>query len=171
MVILLAGDSHTGKTNLERWHYPYLSIDHLKMSLIRTRLIRLQAESSDAALTAELWPVVREIIKTCIENEQNLIVEGVYIPFGWELDFSAYYRRSVRYICLIFSEEYILTAQSDIKKYANIIEARQQQELDVAGMLKTNRYNLEQCRQRGYKYLLIDKHYYIDDKMLQDLLD
>ena len=39
MVILIAGGSHTGKTLLaqrllERHHYPYLSIDHLKMGLI-----------------------------------------------------------------------------------------------------------------------------------------
>ena len=41
MVILIAGGSHTGKTLLaqrllERYHYPYLSIDHLKMGLIRS---------------------------------------------------------------------------------------------------------------------------------------
>ena len=30
---------------------------------------------TDDALTDYLWPVVREIIKTAIENEQNLIIE------------------------------------------------------------------------------------------------
>lgn len=41
MIILIAGASHTGKTLLaqrllEKYGYPYLSIDHLKMGLIRS---------------------------------------------------------------------------------------------------------------------------------------
>ncbi len=40
MVILITGASHTGKTALaqkllEKYKFPYLSIDHLKMGLIR----------------------------------------------------------------------------------------------------------------------------------------
>ena len=40
MIILITGASHTGKTllaqrMLEEYQYPYLSIDHLKMGLIR----------------------------------------------------------------------------------------------------------------------------------------
>ena len=89
MIILIAGDTHTGKTLLaqkllEKYHFPYLSIDHLKMGLIRSGQSQLSPDSSDAELTRELWPIVREIIKTNIENSQNLILEGCYIPFGWE---------------------------------------------------------------------------------------
>ena len=41
MIILITGASHTGKTllaqrMLEKYRYPYLSIDHLKMGLIRS---------------------------------------------------------------------------------------------------------------------------------------
>ena len=41
MIFLITGASHTGKTLLaqrllEKYHYPYLSIDHLKMGLIRS---------------------------------------------------------------------------------------------------------------------------------------
>ena len=41
MVILITGASHTGKTllaqrMLEKYKYPYLSIDHLKMGMIRS---------------------------------------------------------------------------------------------------------------------------------------
>lgn len=84
MVILIAGGSHTGKTLLaqrllERYHYPYLSIDHLKMGLIRSGQTRLTPED-DRELTDYLWPIVREMVKTAIENRQNLIVEGCYIP-------------------------------------------------------------------------------------------
>ena len=82
MVIIITGASHTGKTllaqkTLEKYKYPYLSIDHLKMGLIRSKSTSLTPLSSDEALTEYLWPTVREIIKTAIENGQNLIVEGV----------------------------------------------------------------------------------------------
>ena len=80
MVFLIAGASHTGKTALaqkilERYGYPYLSIDHLKMGLIRSGCTALTPEDDDE-LTAYLWPIVREIIKTAVENGQNLTVEG-----------------------------------------------------------------------------------------------
>ena len=81
MVILIGGASHTGKTNLaqqllEKYKYPYLSIDHLKMGLIRSGNTELTPMSDDLALTKYLWPIIREVIKTAIENGQNLIIEG-----------------------------------------------------------------------------------------------
>lgn len=39
-----------------------------------------------------MWPIIREMIKTAIENKQKLIIEGCYIPFGWEKDFEKEYR-------------------------------------------------------------------------------
>ena len=92
MIFLIAGASHTGKTILaqkllEKYHYPYLSIDHLKMGLIRSGHTSLTPESDDRLLTDYLWPIVREMVKTAIENNQNLIVEGCYIPFDWAKSF------------------------------------------------------------------------------------
>ncbi len=92
MIILITGASHTGKTCLsqkllEKYKYPYLSIDHLKMGLIRSKNTDLTPMSDDNCLTGYLWPIVREIIKTAIENKQNLIVEGCYIPINWASDF------------------------------------------------------------------------------------
>ena len=82
MVVLVFGTSHTGKTLLaqkilEKYKFPYLSIDHLKMGLIRSGNTNLTPED-DEKLTEYLWPIVREIIKTAIENSQNLTVEGCY---------------------------------------------------------------------------------------------
>ena len=93
MIIIITGASHTGKTllaqrMLEKYNYPYLSIDHLKMGLIRSGNINLTPEDDDA-LTEYLWPIIREIIKTAIENRQNLIVEGCYIPFCWRRDLTS----------------------------------------------------------------------------------
>lgn len=91
MIILITGASHTGKTVfaqrlLEKYKFPYLSIDHLKMGLIRSGYTKLTSKD-DGALTDYLWPVIREMVKTVIENRQNLIVEGCYIPFTWYQDF------------------------------------------------------------------------------------
>ena len=96
MIILIAGASHTGKTLLaqrilEAYGYPYLSIDHLKMGLIRSGNTMLTPMSDDNDLTEYLWPIVCEMIKTAVENKQNLIIEGCYIPFDWKNYFTEEY--------------------------------------------------------------------------------
>ena len=126
MVILITGASHTGKTllaqrMLETYHYPYLSIDHLKMGLIRSQNTCLTPEN-DNALTAYLWPIVREMVKTVIENQQNLIVEGCYIPPEWQRDFDKEYLRSIRFVCLAMTDAYIDTHINDIRNHASDIE-------------------------------------------------
>ena len=112
MIVLITGASHTGKTALaqkllEKYKYPYLSIDHLKMGLIRSGHTALTPLSDDGLLTEYLWPIVREMIKTAIENGQNLIVEGCYIPFDWAKDFEKEYLDHIKFCCLVMSEKYI----------------------------------------------------------------
>lgn len=131
MVILIAGTSHTGKTQLaqkllEKYKYPYLSIDHLKMGLIRSKNTKLTVED-DKELTEYLWNIVKEIIKTNIENKQNIIIEGCYIPFDWKKDFEQEYLKQIKYVCLIMTEEYINTNYRNIKLYENVIENRKYQ--------------------------------------------
>ncbi|MCI9336912.1 MAG: ATP-binding protein [Lachnospiraceae bacterium] len=167
MIILITGASHTGKTVLaqnllEKYKYPYLSIDHLKMGLIRSGYTRLTPEDDDE-LTDYLWPVIREMMKTAIENNQNLIVEGCYIPFDWERDFEKEYLRHIRYYCLVFSERYIRNHFADIKNYANAVENR----LDDAGctmksVLEENSKFLELAQKHNVNYMLIDDKYEIN---------
>ena len=130
MVILIAGASHTALAQklLEKYKCPYLSIDHLKMGLIRSGNTTLTPLSDDKALTDYLWPIVREMIKTVIENEQNLIVEGCYIPFAWSKDFESEYIENIKYYCLVLSNKYIMNHFSDIKKYASVVENRMDDE-------------------------------------------
>jgi len=167
MVVFIAGSSHTGKTLLaqnllEKYKYPYLSIDHLKMGLIRSGQTTLTPQD-DSALTGYLWPIVREIVKTAIENNQNLIVEGCYIPFDWKNSFSAEYLGSIRYYCLIMTESYIENHFSDIQKYANTIETRLHDSgITPQKLIEENALNLKRCKQYGYNYLLIDSEYHVD---------
>ena len=166
MIILIGGASHTGKTLLaqrllDKYHYPYLSIDHLKMGLIRSGNTNLTPMDDDK-LTGYLWPIVREMIKTAIENRQNLIVEGCYIPFDWEKDFDEGYRKEIRYMCLIMSRQYIETHIADIKNHASDIEDRMDDSgLNAQELIRENEQNLELCRQYGCEYILIDDEYNI----------
>ena len=168
MVILIAGASHTGKTALaqkllEEYKYPYLSIDHLKMGLIRSGNTQLTPMSSDEDLTAYLWPVVREIIKTAIENKQYLIVEGFYIPMDWKEDFEKDYLEHIRFFCLVMSEAYIRNHFEDIKKYADCIESRLDDEYcTMESVLQDNAKALSNAQKYGANYLLIDDRYEID---------
>lgn len=167
MIILLTGASHTGKTKLaqkllEKYGYPYLSLDHLKMGLIRSGQTDL-TPSDDDKLTEYLWPITREMIKIAIENKQNLIIEGCYIPFDWKEDFSKDYLTEIKYICLVMSEEYIRNNFESIKQYANVIEQR----LDDSGytmesLLTENAEVLKQCKRYKVDYLMIDKEYKVD---------
>ena len=167
MILLISGASHTGKTALaqkllEQYHYPYLSIDHLKMGLIRSGQTKLTPMDDDK-LTDYLWPIVREIIKTAVENHQNLIVEGCYIPFDWKKEFSADYLQEIRHVCLIFSERYIRNHFEDIKTYASVIERRlDDSDLFMEELIRDNRENLRQCRECGCQYILVDDRYEID---------
>ena len=168
MVILLAGASHTGKTALaqkllEKYHYPYLSADHLKMGLIRSGNTRLTAMSRDEELTAYLWPILREMVKTAVENGQNLIIEGCYIPFDWEKDFEESYRPAIRCVRLVMSEAYIRSHFDDIRVYASVIENRLDDSYcTVESVLADNRRELALCREYGAEYILIDKDYTVD---------
>ena len=167
MIVLICGASHTGKTALaqkllEQYHYPYLSIDLLKMGLIRSSNTALTPMSDDGELTAYLWPIVREMIKTAIENKQNLIVEGCYIPFDWEADFDAEYRKHIRYVCLVMSEAYIRQHFSDIKQYASIIEDRLDDSFcTMDSVLEDNAEMLRLAKLHGVRFVLIDDRYEI----------
>ncbi len=164
MIILIAGSSHTGKTLLaqkllEKYKYPYLSIDHLKMGLIRSKNTMLTV-NDDEKLTKYLWNIVKEIIKTNIENKQNIIIEGCYIPFDYKKDFVDKDLKEIKYICLIMKEEYIKKKFDDIIKYENIIEKRKYAEdINIDQLIKDNNYNLKMCKNYNNKYILIEDKY------------
>ena len=163
MIILITGASHTGKTllaqqMLEKYRFPYLSIDHLKMGLIRSKNTDLTPEDDDL-LTEYLWPIVREMIKTAIENKQNLIVEGCYVPFDWRKDFGEEYLSSIRFICLAMTEEYIDMHFEDIKKHGSDIEARLHDACTPDGLKKDNRKIAEGFREAGEELFLINEEY------------
>ena len=162
MIFLITGASHTGKTALaqrllEKYKFPYLSIDHLKMGLIRSGNTSLTPLSDDSDLTAYLWPIVCEMIKTAIENRQNLIVEGCYIPFDYKKYFTKEYLDEIKYYCLIMSDKYIKKNFDKIKKYANIIESRlDDSDCRIETVLKDNSNALRLAEMNNVNFILID---------------
>ena len=164
MVILITGASHTGKTLLaqrllEKYKFPYLSIDHLKMGLIRSGNTALTPED-DEALTDYLWPILREMVKTAVENGQDLIVEGCYIPFVWRRDFDERYLPSIRFLCLAMTDGYIETHFREIIAHESDIEARlRASDCTVAGLRADNARYIRGFRAAGERILLIDGDY------------
>ena len=170
MIILIAGSSHTGKTVLaqkllKKYEFPYLSLDHLKMGLIRSGFSKLTPEDDADDLMCLLWPITREIIKTNIENKQNLIIEGCYIPFDYKKDFEDEYLKYIKYICIIFSEKYIQEHYDVILKNANVIEFRDKSDSEYCTremLVRENLINLEKCKESNCNYILIDDKYDVD---------
>ena len=167
MVIIISGASHTGKTLLaqkllEKYNFPYLSIDHLKMGLIRSNNTFLTPYSSDDELTNYLWPIVSEVIKTAIENKQNLIVEGCYIPFNYKDDFDELYLKNIKEYFLVMTEKYINNYFDKIIKYGNIIENRLSNDINKETLIKDNIDVLKKCKKHNLNYILIEDEYKID---------
>ena len=103
------------------------------------------------------------MVKTAIENGQNLIVEGCYIPFDWQKDFDGVYLENIRYVCLVMSRRYIETHFEDILGFANVIEKRlDDSDLTKEILIADNENNLYQCMTHGCSYVLIDETYAVE---------
>ncbi|MBR5059604.1 MAG: adenylate kinase [Clostridia bacterium] len=173
MIIIITGASHTGKTllaqrMLENYKYPYLSIDHLKMGLIRSGNTELTPED-DNALTEYLWPILREIVKTAIENRQNLIVEGCYIPFHWRQDFDERYLPSIRFICLAMSDRYIENHFGEIIGHESEIESRLvDADCTMDDLKADNRNIIDRFHRAGEQVTVVEDDY---EKTIHRLLE
>jgi len=165
MIILITGPTHAGKTILaqrllEKNNIPYYSQDHLKMGLIRSGFSSLTPEASDVSMTEFIWPVTREIIKTAVENKQNIIVEGCYIPFDWKKDFDKQYLQEIKYVCLCFSDDYIEANYDTIIAYECCIENRKDTGYCSKELLKREHHRFhEGCAKNGLPCVLIQKDY------------
>ena len=172
MIILITGASHTGKTVLaqrllEKYKYPYLSIDHLKMGLIRSGNTQLTPEDDDE-LTDYLWPIVREMIKTAIENEQNLIVEGCYVPPTWRKSFSEEYLQNIEFICLAMTAGYIEGHYDEIIRHESDVESRLvESDCTIDGLKQCNEWFINSINDAGESVSLIQDDY---EKALSGLL-
>lgn len=166
MIILIGGASHTGKTLLadklvKKYGYACVSQDLLKMGLIRSGNTDIDVRDTEA-LRPYLWNITKEIVKTAVENEQNLIVEGCYIPMNYREYFSERYLDQIRFVCLVMSENYLRNHFDDVKNHADDIERRADDDIDLERLVRCNNYFLARCRECNAPYLLIDETYRLD---------
>ncbi|MCL2704161.1 MAG: 2-phosphoglycerate kinase [Defluviitaleaceae bacterium] len=167
MVILIGGVSHTGKTYmaqqlLEKYKYPYLSIDHLKMGLYRANTgCGFTPCDDDEIIGEKLWGLLKGIIMTSIENNQNLIIEGCYLFPQNINEIETEYQRNIICFYLGLSKTYIEKCfQSEILRHRSVIEARgYETDFNLDDYILQNIKQKELCRKYNAEYFEIDKNY------------
>lgn len=163
MIYLIGGSSHVGKTLIaqklmERTGYPYTSLDHLKMGFIRSGMTDLTVED-DMEMRYWMWPFVTGMIKTAIENEQNLILEGCYIPSEWKESFSEKELSHIRCTFIVMSERYIRENFSEIVKHANVIEKRLDDQPDMERLIECSEGFRKDCEEHDVNCYIIDEEF------------
>ena len=99
-------------------------------------------------------------MKTAIENRQNLIIEGCYIPFEWRRDFNDKYLQNIRFICLAMSERYIENHFGEIIGHESEIESRLVYADCTMGVLKAdNKRIIDGFQRAGEQVMVIEKDY------------
>ncbi|MBP5159304.1 MAG: adenylate kinase [Lachnospiraceae bacterium] len=162
-VYLIGGSSHVGKTLvaqkiMEDTMIPYVSIDHIKMGLIRAGITDITAEEDDA-MREYIWPMLAEMAKTVIENDQSLIMEGCYIPPDWRKCLDETYLEHIREVFIVMSEDYVRTHIDDIKSYGSVIEHRLYDEVDCERLVRCSAWFKSDAQKFGNSYVEIDKEY------------
>ena len=92
---------------------------------------------------------IEQKLKTAIENDQNMIVEGCYIPREWKESFSDEYLSHIYCTFITMSEDYIRRHFDAIKSKASVIEHRIDDELDMERLIKCSEYFRQDCTASG----------------------
>jgi len=167
MIILIGGVGYAGKTFiaqqlLEKYKYPYLSIDHLKMGLYRADIeCGFTVTDSVEQISDKLWPILKGIIMTCIENKQNLIIEGGYLFPQKINELKNDYLNEIISFYLGFSDSYIEKYfSSKIQKHRSVIQERGYEcEDTIESYIMENRKQKEICEEYNAQYFEIDENY------------
>jgi len=167
MIILIGGVGNAGKTCLaqkllEKYKYPYLSIDHLKMGLYRAdKNCGFTPLDSVELIGGKLWPIIKGIIMTAAENGQNLIIEGGYLLPRRISGLDADYLERVVSFYLGFSEAYIeKNYESAILENMRAMEPKDRDDAETKDeFLAENRAQRELCARFGAKYFEMDGEY------------
>ena len=178
MIILLGGATRTGKTLtaqklMEKYGYPYTSVDHIKMGLFRgLKDEKYHPEQNYIILAESLWPVIKGIIMTAIENKQNLILEGCYILPHLVKDFNDEYIKEIISIFILFTDNYIKSHYSEIFEKQSVIELRDADDLEpIDRLVELHNELKEMCIKTGADFIEIRNNYENEIKELFTKLD
>ncbi|WP_270980084.1 AAA family ATPase [Campylobacter helveticus] len=83
MIFIIGGESHTGKSLLaqnllRKTSFPYLSLDLIKMGFVKLKNPPFKVDE-DEKIANFFAPFLNNFIQSALENQQNYIIEGVYL--------------------------------------------------------------------------------------------
>ncbi|MBK1991160.1 adenylate kinase [Campylobacter sp. 2018MI35] len=168
MIFLIAGESHTGKTLLaqkllELYHYPYISLDHLKMGFLKGIFPKPFEVDEDIKIAKFLYPIIRSIIQTNLENNQNLILEGIYLYPKYINLLKEEFKSKIKHLNLLFSKEYILKNYELIYEKESVIEKRLASEKIILNELIKDHLKLkEECLKYQCNFLEFKENYELE---------
>lgn len=179
MVILIGGASCTGKTVmaqrlLEKYHIPYLSIDHIKMGLFRSGMdYGFTPNDDEDELTVKLWPVVRGIIMTNIENGQHIVIEGCYLPQARIRELEPEYLKQIIPLYIGFSENYIINKfELGILGHQSEIERKENDGyINKENLLCFHKRTKQRCKDNDIMYFEINEDYKNEMKRAYSWID
>lgn len=159
---------------LEKYKMPYLSIDHLKMGLIRANInCRFTQYDSDRLIAEKIWPILKGIIMTNIENKQNIIIEGCYLFPDLIRELGKEYLEQIIFITIIFSPDYIKNNfELKIIRYRSVIENRLYQEnRPISYFIKEHQELKKECIENNLTYFEINKDYEEEIQKVYEFID
>lgn len=167
MITFIGGFSCTGKTLLaqkllKEKQIPYFSVDYLKMGIFRSNPdCGFTPLDSDEHIAGYLWPIIREMAYTYIENGQDMVIEGCYILPEHVHDIGEKYRDDIKFVFVGFSEKYIQQRfETDIIKYKGIAEKREaEDERSIDVFVKGHMDLAQRAKRNNVPYYTIEEDY------------
>jgi len=153
MVILVGGTGCTGKTLfayhlMKETNFPYFPLDHLMMAIYRgIPNCGFDPMDDQFVLGGKMWPVIKGLIMTNIENDHNIILEGIQLLPHLLSDFPHDYLDNILSVFLFFSDRYIKdNFDGKIIKYRSAIENRSDiDDITPAKLISETRRLIEHC--------------------------
>jgi 2-phosphoglycerate kinase len=163
LLYIIGGAARAGKTIiaqefLERSQVPFLSLDLLKMSLVKGMPeAGIDPQESSRRLAIRLWPVVRGLASTILENARDYLIEGDMILPSQVREISADFPGQIRSCFVGFGDESVSKKLFVIRKHTGpedwLIDLGEEEALQaVAELIQFSNELREQAREHGVAY-------------------
>lgn len=97
-----------------------------------------------------------------------MIIEGCYIPKSWKESFSDDYLKQIRPVFILMSENYLRKNIDDVSRYADVIEKRIDDFVDLDRLINCSKEFKDDCLSNGTPYIEIDGKYDLE-KLVEDV--
>ena len=178
MVILIGGIGCTGKTLLanqlmKKTNIPYFPLDHLMMGIYRGMPnCGFTPMDGQFVLGEKMWPIIKGLIMTNIENDHSIILEGFQLLPHLLKDFPAEYLEQILSVFLFFSEQYIQDNFDDkILRHRSVIESRSDiDDITAENLISDTMQLREQCVKNEVTFFEIEDDYDAGMNEVQDFV-